>query len=158
MAKAKTHTIKLTQQGIDNLKQELNELKEDKRPKLVARLSNARDQGDLSENSDYIAAREELQFMDDRIAELEEVVASAQIAPTSSTDTVGIGNTVTIQVQGKTQKVEFHIVGDWEADPKEKKISEQSPIGKALHGKKVGDIAEVQAPAGVIKYEILKIV
>ncbi len=149
--------LRLTPNGIVELQSELDELKNTKRPKLVDRLSHAREQGDLSENSDYIAAKEELSFMDDRIAELEEVLSTAQVVKTTSKGTVGIGSQVSIKVASRKTPITYHIVGDMEADPKENKISLSSPIGAALAGKKPGETALVQAPAGKVEYQILSI-
>lgn len=147
--------IKLTKEGLEALKQELADLRDVKRPKLVDRLANARSQGDLSENSDYQSAREELEFLDGRIEELEEVIRGASVATTSKAGGVDVGTKVTVKVDGN--KIIFNIVGEWEADPKNKKISNGSPLGKALTGRKVGDKIQVEAPAGKVHYEILAI-
>lgn len=148
--------IKLTKSGLSALEKELTELLDVKRPKLVARLANAREQGDLSENSDYQSAKEELEFLDGRIDELTGVVKTAVIAPDSKkSDGVGVGTKVTVKANGK--ETAFSVVGDWEADPVNKKISDSSPLGLALTGKKVGDKAEVEAPAGKVIYEIVAI-
>ena len=148
--------ITLTEAGLEALKRELADLLDVKRPKLVDRLSGARSQGDLSENSDYQSAKEELEFLDGRIDELTEVVQTAVVANGSKNGSgVGVGTKVTVKVNGK-QNV-FNMVGDWEADPVNKKISDSSPLGLALVGKKVGDKAEVEAPAGKVIYEILAI-
>lgn len=147
--------VKLTKEGLEALKKELVELRDVKRPKLVDRLSNARSQGDLSENSDYQSAKEELEFLDGRIEELEEVIKTALVAPATKAGGVDVGTRVTVRVNGN--KVVFHIVGEWEADPINKKISHESPLGKALVGGKVGDKVEVEAPAGKVHYEILAI-
>lgn len=149
--------IKVTKQGLDELKRELAELRDVKRPHLVDRLANARSQGDLSENSDYQSAREELEFLDGRIDELEEVVKNAQVVSVEGggRSGVGVGTKVTLKANGK--QTVFNIVGEWEADPMNKKISHDSPLGVALLGKNVGDKAEVEAPAGKIQYEILAI-
>jgi transcription elongation factor GreA len=150
------NNIKLTKAGLEALKKELAELLDVKRPKLVDRLANARSQGDLSENSDYQSAKEELEFLDGRIDELTEVVQTAVVADGSKNgDGVGVGTKVTVKVNGKENI--FDVVGDWEADPVNKKISDSSPLGVALVGKKVGDKAEVEAPAGKVMYEILAI-
>ncbi len=154
-SKIMKNDVKLTQEGLKTLKAELVELRDIKRPKLVDRLANARSQGDLSENSDYQSAKEELEFLDGRIEELEEVIKTAVVAPAVKTGDVDVGTKVTVKVGGN--KVIFNIVGDWEADPVNKKISHESPLGKALVGKKVGDNIEVEAPAGKIQYEILAI-
>lgn len=148
--------IKLTKSGLEALKKELSELLDEKRPKLVDRLSNARSQGDLSENSDYQSAKEELEFLDGRIDELTEVVQTAVVADISKNGNgIGVGTKITVKVNGK--ETVFDMVGEWEADPVNKKISDSSPLGLALIGKKVGDKAEVEAPAGKVVYEILAI-
>jgi len=150
------NSIKLTKTGLGELKKELAELLDVKRPKLVDRLANARQQGDLSENSDYQSAKEELEFLDGRIDELTEVVQTAVVADgVKNGDGVGVGTKVTVKVNGKENV--FDVVGDWEADPVNKKISDSSPLGLALIGKKVGDKAEVEAPAGKVVYEILAV-
>jgi transcription elongation factor GreA len=151
------NNLKLTTSGLEALKKELEELRDVKRPKLVERLANARSQGDLSENSDYQSAKEELEFLDGRIDELQEVISNAEVADkTKSKDgRIDIGTKVTVKVNGR--QVVFDIVGEWEADPINKKISHESPLGVALIGKKVGDKVEVEAPAGKLIYEILAI-
>ncbi len=149
------NSIKLTQEGLDALKVELKDLKEVKRPKLVDRLANARSQGDLSENSDYQSAKEELEFLDGRIEELEDVIKKASVTPIKKNGGIDVGTKVTVKVG--TNKVIFDIVGEWEADPINKKISHESPLGKALFGKKVGEKVEVEAPAGKIQYEIVAV-
>jgi transcription elongation factor GreA len=149
--------VNLTKEGLETLKKELAELVDVKRPKLVDRLSNARSQGDLSENSDYQSAKEELEFLDGRIDELTEVVQTAVVASGSKDGKsgVGVGTKITVKVNGK--EIVFNMVGEWEADPINKKISDSSPLGLALVGKNVGDKAEVEAPAGKVVYEILAI-
>ncbi len=150
-------TVELTQEGFDALQIEFNELKNEKRPKLVERLSFASSQGDLSENSDYTNAREELEFLDGRISELEEVLKSAMVVEgeKAGSNQVGVGTSVTVKVNGK--EFMYNIVGEWEADPAEKKISHTSPLGQSLIGKKEGEKVEVEAPAGKIVYEIVAI-
>jgi transcription elongation factor GreA len=148
--------LKLTKEGLETLKIELGELRDVKRPKLVDRLANARSQGDLSENSDYQSAKEELEFLDGRIDELEEVVKTAAVITSGSKNGVsGVGTKVTVKVNG--EKTVFSIVGEWEADPINRKISHESPLGMALVGKRVGEKVEVEAPAGKLQYEILAI-
>jgi len=150
------NNIKITKAGLEALKKELAELSNVKRPKLVDRLSYARQQGDLSENSDYQSAKEELEFLDGRIEELAGVIKVAAVVDDSKkSGGVAVGTKVTLKVNGKEST--FHMVGDWEADPVNKKISDSSPLGLALVGKKVGDKAEVAAPAGKVVYEILAI-
>jgi len=145
----------ITASGLEELKKEFNDLSEVQRPTIVARLSAARSMGDLSENSDYISAREELSFTDGRISELEDLLKNAKVASPSSSDKVDVGHSVTVQVN--SNKVTFHIVGEWEAKPAQQKISHSSPLGQALMGKKVGDKVEVNAPAGKILYTVISI-
>ena len=148
--------IQITRQGFNALGKELDELKEVKRPKLVERLSYARTQGDLSENSDYHNAKDELEFLDGRISELEEVLKKAKVVRSSKKSSeVSFGAKVSLKANGKENV--FEIVGEWEADPAEKKISHTSPLGQALVGRKVGEKVEVEAPAGKVTYTILKI-
>lgn len=149
--------IQLTKQGYKGLAAELTELRDVKRPKLVDRLANARSQGDLSENSDYQSAREELEFLDGRIEELELVLRNAAIISANSNGKSGVavGTKVTVKVKGR--ETIFDIVGEWEADPVNKKISHDSPLGTALLGKNPGDKVDVEAPAGKITYEILAV-
>lgn len=146
----------MTKVGLEAMKKELDELVNEKRPRLVERLSNARQQGDLTENSDYANAKEELEFLDGRISELEEVLKTATVVNGNCKhDGVAVGAKVTVKVNGT--KTDFDIVGEWEADPVNKKISPESPLGQALCGKRVGDKVEVEAPAGKLQYEILAI-
>ncbi|KKQ52383.1 MAG: Transcription elongation factor GreA [Candidatus Woesebacteria bacterium GW2011_GWB1_39_10b] len=148
--------IQITKEGLETLKKELGELTEVKRPKVVERLSNARTQGDLMENSDYHNAKDELEFLDGRIDELSAVLKNAEVISNGKPGNgVGLGTKVTVKSNGSTHT--FHIVGEWEADPGEKKISHTSPLGHALIGKNIGDKVEVEAPAGKVTYEILEI-
>lgn len=147
----------LTKEGLEKLQNELEELKNIKRTEAVQRVAKAREMGDLSENAEYASARDELAFIDGRIAELEELLVSVKVADASGgkKGTVGLGCKVTVHLDGK--KDTFTVVGEWEANPLEKKISHESPLGKALLGKKVGEKVEVDAPAGKIVYKILDI-
>lgn len=149
--------IQVTKTGFAQLQDELADLIEVKRPALVARLERARGEGDLSENSDYTSAREDLDFLDGRIEELKLVIANAKVVPDEpkSTSKVTVGATVTVSVNGQSH--DYKIVGEWEADPVNKKISHESPLGQALLNKKVGDEVEVEAPAGKIKYKVVSI-
>ena len=148
--------IQITKKGLENLSKELSELREVKRPKMVDRLANARSEGDLSENSDYQNAKDELEFLDGRIAELGGVLKNAVVVKAGDNGNgVSVGTKVTLKVNGK--EVAFSIVGEWESDPAEKKISHTSPLGSALVGKNVGDKVEVDAPAGKVTYEILSV-
>lgn len=147
--------IYVTKDGLEDLKKELEELKEVKRPEVLERVSAARAMGDLSENSEYTAAREELALIDGRIEELEDMLKRVKIiedkADTGS-KTVKLGSKVSIVVGSKHEV--FTVVGEWEADPTERKISHESPLGKALIGKSIGENVEVEAPAGKILYKI----
>ena len=147
--------IVLTTDGLAELRKEHEELEQVKRPALVDRIAAARSQGDLSENSEYTAAREELAFVDGRIAELKQILHDAKIISRHSKTHVAVGSKVTVNIKGK--KEVFTIVGEWEADPMQRKISHESPLGKALIGKKIGEEVEVEAPAGRILYKILSI-
>jgi len=150
-----TNQVLITKAGFGLLKDELKGLQEAKRPTLVERLSIARSMGDLSENSDYQSAKEELSFLDGRIDELEEVVKNAKVVTPADNKAVGLGHTVTVKL--KADQVQFKIVGEWEAKPAERKISASSPLGQALMGKTVGDSVEVEAPAGKIMYTVVGI-
>jgi transcription elongation factor GreA len=146
----------LTQKGLDDLKREYDELVKVKRPEVVLRLSAAREMGDLSENAEYTAARDELAFIDGRIEELEMILKQVVIIEDHQGDKmVSIGSDVTLKVNGKKEL--FKLVGEWEADPQQKKISHESPLGKALIGKTVGDEVEVEAPAGKMIYKVVSI-
>lgn len=147
-------SVLVTQSGLDSLKTNLIQM-QNKRPQIVERLSIARSMGDLSENSDYINAREELDFLDSGVAELEELIKNSQVVLPSQSSTISFGHTVTVQVN--STKTSFQIVGEPEASPKDRKISHQSPLGQALMGKKVGDQVEVEAPVGKISYQIVAI-
>jgi transcription elongation factor GreA len=149
----------LTQKGFEDLQKEYKDLLEKRRPEVVERLSAAREMGDLSENAEYTAAREELQFIDGRLDELEAMLKGVQIIndtkASGSSKSVDLGCEVTVKVNGR--EVIFTVVGEWEADPAEKKISHESPLGKALLGKSVGDEIQVEAPAGTMTYTVVSI-
>ncbi len=154
-----TKKIYLTKEGLQDLKKELDELSTSKRPLVLERVSQARSMGDLSENAEYVAAREELSFIDGRLGELEELITQAVLIEenhqSGGNNTVKLGSKVYVNIKGK--KEEFTVVGEWEADPKEKKISHESPLGKALLGKKVGEKVEVEAPVGKVSYTIIAV-
>lgn len=150
----------LTKEGLVNLKKELINLVEKRQPELVKRVARARDFGDLMENTEYANAREELSFVEGRIAELEEILTKAKIIreekkKKGGKKAVKLGSKVTVNIN--REKHVFTVVGEWEADPTAKKISHSSPLGKALLGKAIGDKVEVEAPAGKLVYLILKI-
>ena len=146
----------LTQKGYDDLKIEHEDLLKNKKPKAIDRLSKARSMGDLSENSEYTAAKEELAFVEGRVREIEEIINNAQVIENNHVgNLVQVGSSVTVQTDGKSEL--FQIVGEFEADPMNKKLSQNSPIGQALINKKVGDLVEVDIPAGKIQYKIVEI-
>ncbi len=150
----------LTKEGLDELKKEYEELVKVKRPEVIARLSAARDMGDLSENAEYTAAREELSFLDGRLDELEDLLKQVALIKENKggngkNGLIDLGSTVTLKVRGKEEV--FTVVGEWEADPTEKKISHESPLGKALLGKKIGEQVEVEAPAGKVLYTVVAV-
>ena len=147
--------ITFTKEGFEQLKAELLNLTANLKPKAVERLTRARAQGDLRENSEYSAAKEDLSFAEGRIREIEELIKHAKVVDSSETKGVSIGTEVTVERAGKN--VVYKIVGEFEADPSQKKLSATSPIGKALTGKNVGDTVEVTVPAGVITYKIISI-
>jgi transcription elongation factor GreA len=147
----------LTPEGEAKLNAELQELKGSKREELSMRLRSAIQMGDLSENADYHKAKEDQGFLEGRIQELEAILRNTIIIQkTKSSDVIFIGSHVTIQ-EGDLDPETYHLVGPTEADPRKGKISHESPIGHALMNKKVGDIAEAEAPGGAIKFKILKI-
>jgi transcription elongation factor GreA len=148
--------IQLTQEGFDKLKKELKDIKEEKRPAAVERLQKARAMGDLSENSEYTAAKEDLALVEGRIQELETILKDVQITDHhEGNQIIEIGNKIIVEHDGKQD--EFYIVGEFEADPLNKKLSTTSPIGKGLLGKRVGETVEIQIPAGKTSYKILGI-
>lgn len=148
---------KLTKEGFDKINSELGELKNTKRPVAVDRLQKARAMGDLSENSEYVAAKEDLEILDERIQEIEVLLADVEIIESSNTPTevVEIGTKVSVRINGSDDV--FYIVGEFEADPANKKVSYTSPLGQALMGKKVGEVTSFDAPAGKKEYTILDI-
>ncbi len=152
-----TKKIYLTQQGFDDLQKEYDELLNKRRPEVVLRLSAAREMGDLSENSEYTAAREELSFIDGRIEELAIILKQAELIADDNhkKQVVELGSQVVVKIADRDET--FTVVGEWEADPIEKKISHESPLGKALLGKKVGEAVEVEAPAGKMVYKIISV-
>ncbi|MCX6730982.1 MAG: transcription elongation factor GreA [Candidatus Roizmanbacteria bacterium] len=148
--------IQLTQDGYNNLKEELKELQTVKRPSTVDRLQKARSMGDLKENSGYQSAREELGELDGRILEVQYILSNAEIVTTATSDTViSLGKKVEVDVNGVKKSIS--IVGEFESDPMNGKLSTTSPIGSTLLGKKVGDKVEVTTPGGKVPYIILSI-
>lgn len=149
--------ILLTSQGFLELEEELNELKNVKRPRVIEAIKDARAQGDLSENADYDAARTEQAEVEGRIKELEFMLANATIIEKKDGSLIDVGSTVTISYVDDDEEEIYHIVGRMEADPFENKISNESPIGKAIIGKKEGDTVEISSPTGSYKIKIVKV-
>lgn len=148
--------VQLTREGLEKLQSELKELTEVKKPYAIERLQKARSMGDLSENSEYSAAKEELALVEGRIQEIDELLKNVEIIQNHTKgQIVALGTKIKVEVNSHTE--EFHIVGEFEADPAMKKLSNTSPIGKALIGKTIGDVVEVDVPAGKIKYKIVDI-
>jgi transcription elongation factor GreA len=149
----------ITKKGYDALKAELDRLHKVERPKVIEAIAEARAHGDLSENAEYDAAKERQGFIEARISELNHKLADARIIDTSklSSETVVFGATVLIVESESKQKKQYTLVGQDEADLKNGKISVQSPVGKALIGKRVGDLVEVTTPARVVEYEVCEI-
>lgn len=149
--------IYLTKEGMAELKKEYDELTKVKRPSVLDHVTQSRNMGDLAENAEYVASREELTFIDGRIDELEVILKQAVVIRDGATPNhaVKLGSTVTVSVNGK--KEIFTVVGEWEADPENKKISHESPLGKMLLGKKIGEKVQVEAPAGKITYSVISV-
>lgn len=149
----------LTVEGLKKLEDELDELKTVRRKEVAERIKQALAFGDISENSEYDEAKNEQAQLEERIVKLENMLRNAKIIDDEdiSTDRVSIGSKVCVKDLEYDEEIEYTIVGSAEADPYEGKISNESPVGNALLGKKKGDIVEVQVPDGKIKYEILSI-
>ena len=147
----------LTEQGLDDLKKELEELKTVKRPEVIQALKEARALGDLSENAEYDAARSEQAEVEGRIAQLEVMIEKAKIIEKNESDTVSFGSKVTIEYQDDKEKDVYTIVGTSEVDPFDNKISNESPLAKAIMGKKVKEKATVICDSGNYDVKILKI-
>jgi transcription elongation factor GreA len=154
--KKDSEKIIMTNAGLTELKQEYDRLVT-KRIEVVERLESARLEGDLSENSEYQTAREELNFIDGRISELEDVISRAKVVDSihGECQMAGLGCKITVDAKGNKQI--FNLVGEWEADPVKLKISHKSPLGQALMGKKKGDKIEVDVPAGKLEYKIVNV-
>jgi len=148
-----------TEDGLKKLNDELDQMKNIERGKISAQIAEARDKGDLSENAEYDAAKEAQGLLELKIAKLENIIANARIIDESQLDTSKalILSKVKIKNQANNMIMEYTLVSEKEANLKEKKISVDSPIGKGLLGKSVGDIAEIQAPTGIVKFEIIEI-
>lgn len=148
-----------TEEGLKKLRAELDYLRDVERPKASQAIAEARDKGDLSENAEYDAAKEAQGLLELKIAKMEELVASARLIDESQLDLskVLILSTVRLKNLKDNKELSYTLVSESEANLKEKKISVGSPIGKGLLGKSVGDIAEIEVPSGILKFEILEI-
>ena len=151
--------IYLSREGMEKLKDELNNLKSIERPKIINQIAEARDKGDLSENAEYDAAKEAQGLLEARIARLESELSKSRVLDEKNIDlsTAKLLTTVKIENIQSKQKMSYTLVSEYEADLKNKKISISSPIGRGLMGKKVGEIVDISVPSGVIKFKILDI-
>lgn len=147
----------LTIEGLEDVKKELDELKNVKRPEVINALKDARAQGDLSENAEYDAARTQQAEIESRIQELEYMLENHELIDKINTDSVSIGTNVKILYTEDNEEEQYSIVGSKEADPFENKISNESPLGRALMGKKAGDICNVDSPNGSYQIKIKEI-
>ncbi len=157
MAEAKKNI--LTYEGLKNLEQELEDLKLVRRKEVAQKIKEAREQGDLSENAEYDAAKDEQRDIEARIEEVEKILKNAEVVDEDEVDLgkISVGCKVKVKDLEFDDELEFRLVGSTEANSLENKISNESPVGQALIGGKVGDVVEVETPAGVMKYEILDI-
>jgi transcription elongation factor GreA len=148
-----------TKEGLDNLKAELSNLKHVERPKIIQAIAEARDKGDLSENAEYDAAKEAQGHLEDKIAQMEHLLANARVIDSSqlNTDKVSILCKVKVKNHNVGKEAVYQLVSETEANLKENKISVKSAIGSGLLGKAKGDVVEIQVPAGIVKLEILDI-
>ena len=149
--------IYLTPEGADKLRKELEQLKGPRRNELSARLRHAVSQGDLSENADYISAKEDQAFLEGRILELELLFKEATIVDRKApSGKVEVGGTVVVLNETEAEET-FHIVGEKESDPRNGRLSHKSPIGKSLMGKTIGDVVTAETPGGNLKFKILRL-
>ncbi|AKG04248.1 transcription elongation factor GreA [Salimicrobium jeotgali] len=156
---AEEKSFYMTEEGKKNLESELHELKTEKRKEVVERIKTARDFGDLSENSEYDAAKDEQAFVESRIQQIENMIRNAVIIENTSDnpDVVTLGKSVTFQELPEGDEEKYTIVGSAEADPFEGKISNESPMAQSLLGKEIGDKVTVQTPAGDLKVKIISV-
>ena len=154
---SKEKELYLTEEGLEEIKKELDELKLVKRPEVINALKDARAQGDLSENAEYDAARSEQAIVESRIKDLEVMLERAVVITKVDTDVVSIGTKVTLEYVDDDDTEEYSIVGSQEADPFTNKISNESPIAKAIMGLKVGSVVSVDSPNGKYNVKILAI-
>lgn len=152
--------IPMTRDGLVQLEDELKRLRTEERPAVIRAIAEAREHGDLSENAEYHAARERQSFIEGRMAELEDIISRAQVIDTSglSGDIVRFGATVSLCDEDTDEESTYRLVGSHEADAANGRLSVTSPLGRALIGKKLGDVVEVSAPRGSRSYEVVKIV
>jgi transcription elongation factor GreA len=149
----------LTPEGYENLKQEIDRLRNEKRREVAERIRVAREFGDIAENAEYDDAKNEQAMLEHKIAQLEERLLSARVITKKeiSKDTVSVGSKVRLRDLQANKTFEYHIVGSAEANPAQQKLSNESPVGKAIIGHKKGDVVEVSAPRGALKFKILEI-
>jgi transcription elongation factor GreA len=147
--------ILVTEEGLKKLQDELKDLVEVRRPEIVGRIKNAKELGDLSENAEYVSAKEEQSFIEGRIQELEQSIKYAKLVDNKKSGTVNIGTDVEVEVDA--DKFSLVIVGGTESDPAKGKISVESPVAQALLGHKAGDKVSVETPDGAISYRIISI-
>jgi transcription elongation factor GreA len=149
----------LTPEGYEKLKQDIDFLSGEKRREVAERIRVAREFGDISENAEYDDAKNEQAMLEARIAKLEEQLKSARVITQDevTADVVSIGSKVRLKDVDANETVEYHIVGSAEANPRERKLSNESPVGKAIMGRKKGEVVEVAAPRGSLKYKIMDI-
>lgn len=154
-----SNKVYLTNEGFLEIEEELNHLKDVKRPEIIKALKDARALGDLSENADYDAARNEQAQIEGRISELEKILETAELIEKTDTDKVGLGTTVTVRYleEEDDDTEEYKIVGSKEADPSNNKISNESPLAKAIMGARAGDERTVESPNGSYRVEIVEI-
>ena len=151
--------VLLTPEGYEKLKQEIDHLRGERRREVADRIRVAREFGDIAENAEYDDAKNEQAMLEHKIAQLEERLANARVIDTGDVDTsvVSIGSKVRLRDVDANETVEYHIVGSAEANPAEQKLSNESPVGKAIMGRKKGETVEVAAPRGALKFKIMDI-
>ena len=154
-----TKDVILTPEGLEKLQEELEMLQTTRRREVAERIKEAREFGDIAENSEYDDAKNEQAFVEGKIARLENILRNARIISDEDvgTDVVQVGSKVILEDYDEKNRIEFTIVGPHEADPIEQKISDESPVGKALLGHRVGDLVDVVVPAGTVRYRIMGI-
>ena len=149
----------LTYAGLQKLEDELHDLKVNRRKEVAGKIKEAREQGDLSENAEYDAAKDEQRDIETRIEEIEKILKNAEVVVEDEVDVnkINVGCTVKVYDEEFEEELEFKIVGSSEANSLQGKISDESPVGKALIGRSIGDVVEVETQAGVISYKVLAI-